>query len=185
MTMMTWKQALAISGLTLFGLAASALSLAESKAAIDVNVRDALRPFYASNAQHRELANKAAGMLVFPRITKGGAGIAGEYGEGVLQVGGKTVDYYSIGAASIGLTLGVAQRTEIIMFMTQASLDKFTKSKGFTIGADTGIAVVSEGAGAQIDSKTLQKPILGFVLNEKGLMGDVSLEGSKISRIEK
>ena len=123
--------------------------------------------------------------MVFPRVTKGGAGIAGEYGEGALQVNGKTVTYYKVSSASIGLTLGVAQHSEVIMFMTQESLDKFSTSKGWSIGADTGVALVSKGAGDDYDSQTLQKAILGFVYGEKGLIADLSLEGSKVVKIEK
>jgi lipid-binding SYLF domain-containing protein len=185
MTTMKWKQLLAASGLMLLGLVGSAVSFADSKAEIDANVSKALKQFYALNPKNKELAGKAAGMLVFPRITKAGAGIAGEYGEGVLQVKDKTVGYYSIGGGSIGLTLGIADRSEIIMFMTQESLDKFTNSHGWSIGADAGIALVSAGAGGTYDTKTLQKPILGFVFGEKGLIGDLSLEGSKITKIEK
>lgn len=180
---MKWKKLLAASGLLL--LIGSATSFADSKTEIDVSVSKALKQFYALNPKNKDLAAKAAGMLIFPRITKAGAGIAGEYGEGVLQVKTKTVDYFSIGGASIGLTLGIADRSEIIMFMTQASLDKFTSSRGWAIGADTGIAVVSAGAGGTYDTKTLQKPILGFVFGEKGLIGDLSLEGSKITKLEK
>ena len=110
---------------------------------------------------------------------------AAPLGEGVLQIAGKTAGYYAITAASVGLTVGVAQRSEIIMFMTQAALDKFTQSKGWTVGAEAGVAVVSEGAGGTYDSKTFQKPILGFVYGEKGLIGDLSLEGSKITKVEK
>jgi lipid-binding SYLF domain-containing protein len=184
-TMMKWKQLLAASGLMLLGLVGSAASFADSKAEIDASVSKALKQFYALSPKNKELAGKAAGMLVFSRITKAGAGIAGEYGEGVLLVKDKTVGYYSIGGGSIGLTLGIADRSEIIMFMTQASLDKFTNSHGWAIGADTGIALVSAGAGGTYDTKTLQKPILGFVFGEKGLIGDLSLEGSKITKIEK
>jgi len=183
--MMKWKQLLAASGLMLLGLVGSAASFADSKAEIDASVSKALKQFYTLSPKNKELAGKAAGMLVFPRITKAGAGIAGEYGEGVLLVKDKTVGYYSIGGGSIGLTLGIADRSEIIMFMTQASLDKFTNSHGWAIGADAGIALVTTGAGGTYDTKTLQKPILGFVFGEKGLIGDLSLEGSKITKIEK
>jgi len=183
--MSNWKRAFATGALTVLAVAGSAAAFAESKESIDVNVRDSLDAFYARNPMNKELASKSVGMLVFPRITKGGAGVAGEFGEGVLRVHGKTVDYYSIGGGSIGLTLGVAQRSEIIMFMSHESLDKFIQQKGWTIGADAGVAVVSKGAGGDYDSKTLQKPILGFVYNEKGLIGDLSLDGSKISYMDK
>ena len=102
----------------------------------------------------------------------------------MLQVNGKTVGYYSVGAASVGLTLGLAKHSEIIMFMTQDALDKFTKGEGWSIGADAGITVVSQGSSGEYDSKTQNKPILGFVFAEKGLIGDLSLEGSKIKKIK-
>jgi lipid-binding SYLF domain-containing protein len=183
--MMKWKQLLAASGLMLLGFVGSAASFADSKAEIDASVSKAVKQFYALNPKNEELAGKASGMLVFPRITKAGAGIAGEFGEGVLLVKDKTVGYYSIASASVGLTLGIADRSEVIMFMTQASLDKFTKSHGWSVSADAGFAVVSTGASGTYDTKTLQKPILGFVFGEKGLIGDLSLEGSKITKIEK
>lgn len=174
--------AIGVASLALF---ASAASMAASKAEIDVSVTEALKQFHMLSPENADLQKRSTGMLVFPRVTKGGAGIAGEYGEGVLQVKGKTVGYYSVTSASIGLTLGVAKHSEIIMFMNQETLDKFNASKGWSIGADTGIALVSKGAGGEYDSKTLQRPILGFVFGEKGLMADLSLEGSKINKIER
>jgi lipid-binding SYLF domain-containing protein len=51
------------------------------------------------------LVGRAKGILVFPRVTKGGAGVAGEFGEGVLRVNGQNVGYYSLTSASVGLTL--------------------------------------------------------------------------------
>jgi lipid-binding SYLF domain-containing protein len=176
------RNRMATAGLAL-ALAFTAVAFADSKAEIDTNVAATLKAFDALNTSNKSLANKASGMLVFPRVTKGGIGIAGEHGEGVLQVGGKTVGYYSVGSASVGLTLGLAKHSEIIMFMTKDSLDRFMNSEGWSIGADAGITVVSQGASGEYDSKTQQKPILGFVFAEKGLIGDLSLEGSKISKI--
>lgn len=176
---------LAAIGLLILSLFVTTTAFAGSKEEIDVSVSQTLKQFYALNAKNKDLADKAAGMLVFPHITKGGVGVAGEYGEGVLQVKGMTVGYYNIGSASIGLTLGVASRSEIVMFMTQETLDKFKNSEGWKIGVDAGVAIVSLGAGGQYDSKTLQQPILGFVFGEKGLIGDLSLEGSKITKIQK
>jgi lipid-binding SYLF domain-containing protein len=49
---------------------------------------------------------------------------------------------------------------------------------------DAQVALVSQGAGGAYDSETLKKPILGFVFDEKGLIGDLSLKGSKIKQIE-
>ena len=180
---MSMKLVLATAGLAIAGLTSSAASLAASETQIDTRVSETLLYFNSINPENRVLGDKAAGVLVFPRVTKGGVGVAGEFGEGVLQVNGKTVGYYSVGAASVGLTLGLAKHSEIIMFMTQDSLNKFTSSNGWSIGADAGITVVSGGASGTYDTQTQQKPILGFVFAEKGLIGDLSFEGSKISKI--
>ena len=51
----------------------------------------------------QSLIGMAKGVLVFPDVAKAGFGIGGEYGEGALRVGGKSVDYYSTAAASICL----------------------------------------------------------------------------------
>jgi len=177
------KIVLAATGLAIAALTSSAASFAATETQIDTRVSETLLYFNTINPENRVLGDKAAGVLVFPRVTKGGIGVGGEFGEGVLQVNGKTVGYYSVGAASVGLTLGLAKHSEIIMFMTQDSLNKFTASDGWSIGADAGITVVSGGASGTYDTQTQQKPILGFVFAEKGLIGDLSFEGSKISKI--
>jgi lipid-binding SYLF domain-containing protein len=140
--------------------------------------------FYTLGSMNKQLAGKAAGILIFPSVTKAGAGVAGEFGEGVLRVKGKVVDYYSVTSASVGATLGVGTHSEMIMFMTQDALDKFLNSDGWSAGADAAVAMVDQGAGGQYDSATLGKPILGFVFSEKGLIGDLSLEGAKITKIK-
>lgn len=164
-------------------LGVSAVSLADGKARINTDVAAAMVEFHGLNSANKSLVKKAAGTLIFPQVTKAGVGVAGEYGEGVLQVDGKTVGYYSIGAVSVGLTLGMARHSEIIMFMTQDSLDKFIRSDGWSVGADAGITVMTASANGEYDSKTQQKPILGFVFSDKGLIGDLSLEGAKITKL--
>jgi lipid-binding SYLF domain-containing protein len=171
-------------GITLSILAVGT-SLADTKAELDVSVHETIKAFDALNPNNRHLLHSAAGALVFPRVTKAGAGVAGEYGEGALRIDGKTVGYYSVSSASIGLTLGAAKRSEIIVFTTQESLNQFTSSKGWSIGADTGIAMISKGGGANYDTDTLKKPVVGFVFAEKGLIGDLSLAGSKIDKIDR
>jgi lipid-binding SYLF domain-containing protein len=180
---MTLKPLAASIALTILGLVASSGSFAHSKAELDVGAAKALKHFYALNPANRKLFDKAAGVLIFPRVTKGGAGVAGEFGEGVLQLKGKPAGYYSVASASIGLTLGVARHSEIILFMTRESLEKFTQSQGWSVGADTAVALVSEGAGGQYDSAVVGRPIIAFVFGEKGLLADLSLEGSKITKI--
>jgi lipid-binding SYLF domain-containing protein len=131
----------------------------------------------------RELARKAAGWLVFPSVYKGGIGIGGSYGEGVLIVKGEPGGYYNIISASFGFQLGAQAQTIIIMFMTEEALAAFKTSTGFKVGVDGSIVVVNLGAGGSIDTDTLTSPIIAFVLDQAGLMYSLSLEGSKISEI--
>ncbi|MEO7207976.1 MAG: YSC84-related protein [Steroidobacteraceae bacterium] len=179
------RKIFAASGLAVAALLMSAVSFGATSAEINERVHVAMHQFYQLNPQHKDLAARAKGVLVFPRITKGGVGVGGEFGEGALRIDGKNVAYYSVSSASVGLTLGLAKHKEVILFMTQETLDKFMNSHGWTIGADTNVAVLSKGAGGEYDSKTLQRPILGFVFGEKGLIGDVSLEGSKVTKLDK
>jgi lipid-binding SYLF domain-containing protein len=172
------------AGLTLLGLLAAGSAMANSKAELKASAASSLAAFYALNPANKELLDKAAGVLIFSHVTKGGAGVAGEYGEGILRRNGLVTRYYSLSSASIGLTLGVGERSEIIMFMTNGALDQFMRSDGWSVGADTAVAVVSQGSGNQYDTATIGKPILGFVFAEKGLIGDLSFEGSKITRIK-
>src|SRR6267142_932962 len=175
---------ISLVGLFVLTLGASVAARAESKQEIDVSVRDTLQRFTSANPAHSELLRKAAGVLVFPRITKAGAGIGGEHGEGALLKSGTVINYYSLTSASLGLTLGAGQRSEILLFMTREALAKFEVSSSFKVRVDAQVALVSKGAGGAYDSETLQKPILGFVFDEKGLIGDLSLKGSKIKKME-
>ena len=124
-------------------------------------------------------------MLVFPKVIKGGIGIGGEYGEGALLIGGKTVGYYNIVSGSIGFQLGGQRRSQVILFMSERELDKFRKSDGWKAGADGSVALATLGAGGQVDTETAKKPIIGFIYSNKGLMYNLTFEGSKISEINK
>jgi lipid-binding SYLF domain-containing protein len=172
--------------LGLLSLAATigTVALALDTAALDKEVSATLDHFYTMSDENKGLVSGAAGVLVFPSITKAGAGVGGLHGDGALLEKGKTVGYYSMSAASVGLTLGVSRHSEVILFNTPDALNKFHNSKNWSIGADASVAIVKTGAGGRYDSQTLSKPILGFVFGEKGLMGDVSLQGAKINKLE-
>src|SRR5215475_1622232 len=161
------------------------VAFAVDTAAIDSQVSATLDKFYGLSDKNKYLADNAAAVLVFPSITKAGIGVGGEHGDGALLQNGKTVGYYSISGASIGLTLGVSRHSQVILFQTPQARDKFINGSDWSIGADTSVAVVKKGVGGTYDTQTLSKPVLAFVFGEKGLMGDASLQGAKISKIAK
>lgn len=129
--------------------------------------------------------DQAAGYLVFPRVIKVGIGIGGETGEGVLRVGGSTVAYYRTTSGSFGLQLGAQAKSIIIAFLTRESLDKFRNSKGWKVGVDGSVALIDIGAGKAIDSNNIKDPVVGFIFGSKGLMYNLTLEGTKFSKLDK
>ena len=156
---------------------------AASALEIDAKANAALEQFFREVPAGKELASKAAGMLIFPSIVKAGVAIGGEYGEGVLRIDGFTADYYSTASGSIGLQIGVQSKSIVILFMTKDALNDFRNSKGWEVGVDGSIAIVATGVGGSLDTNTLKEPVIGFVFGQKGLMGNLTLEGTKISRI--
>ena len=158
---------------------------AGSAAEIDKKVEAAVSKCYAQIAGCKTLGHKSVGMLVFPDVTKAAVGIGGSYGEGALRVGDRTAGYYSTSSASIGLSIGAQERSEIIMFLTQAALDDFRKSSGWEVGANASVAVIDTGKSGSLDSETITDPVVGFIFGEKGLMADLSFKGAKVEKIER
>ena len=171
---------------TLAACAALSLpALADSAAEIDAAVDESIRIFKQDVDGAEVFLSQAAGYLVFPRVIKVGIGIGGETGEGALRVGGKTVDYFRTSAGSIGFQLGAQAKAIMIVFMTQQSLDKFRASSGWKVGVDGSVAVIDIGAGKTIDSGNIKDPVVGFIFDSKGLMYNLTLEGSKISKLSR
>jgi lipid-binding SYLF domain-containing protein len=158
---------------------------AASAPEIDAAVEATIRSFESQIRGARELATKAAGILVFPSVMKAGIGIGGEYGEGLLIIRGRPGGYFNLVSASVGFQLGVQARSVIIMFMTEEALASFKRTYGWKVGVDGSIAIVTVGAGGAIDTEQLTGPVIGFILNPTGLMYNLTLEGSKISRISR
>lgn len=158
-------------------------SEAASAAELDADANATLHSFVRQVSGARELANKAAGILVFPSVIKAGIGFGGEYGEGVLLNQQKVAGYYNLISASFGFQLGVQERSVIIMFMTRDALDQFSRTAGWKVGVDGSVTVITIGVGGSIDTNQVTSPVIGFVLDQKGLMYNLTLEGSKISRI--
>lgn len=158
---------------------------ADTAKKIDKGVASTLKRFYAEVKEGKKMARDAKGVLVFPSVFKAGIGIGGEYGEGALQIKGKTVDYYSTSAASIGFQLGAQTKSIVIVFMQDGALKRFRESSGWKAGVDASIAVVKVGAGGEMDTAKLNEPILGFVFGQKGLMYNLTLEGAKFTKLKK
>jgi len=160
-------------------------ALAASAKELDAGVDEALVNFEKEVKNGKSFLQSSKGVLAFPKVLKGGAGFGGEYGEGALRIGGKTVDYYSTLQGSFGLQLGGEIKTIVIVFLDEEALKKFRSSEGWKAGVDGSVSLATLGAGGVIDTNTLKDPIVGFVIGQKGLMYNLSFEGTKFSKLDK
>lgn len=172
--------ALGLCGITNEAQAASARVLR-------VRVDETMDSFRQQVPDASAILRDAEGILVFPRVYQAGLlGIGGEYGEGALLVNGRVVDYYRITSGSLGFQLGGQRKSLIIAFLTPKALQQFRDSSGWEVGADASVAVLTVGAEGKIDTRDLTNtPVVAFVIDQRGLMYNLSLEGSKITRIKK
>ena len=157
---------------------------AARRASLDSQVDSALSRLFTQVPGSRDLVGKARGVLVLPAVVSAGLVVGGPHGQGALRVAGKTDGYYSATGASIGLLAGADSRAVFILFMTQDSLERFRASRGWTAGADASVTMLRVGASASIDTRTVQQPVIGFVLSNAGLMANLSLDGTRITRLE-
>lgn len=152
---------------------------------INIKVDATLKQFKSTVLGGETFLNSAKGVLVFPNVIKAGIGVGGEYGEGALRIDGQTRAFYSTAAASIGFQLGVQSKSIVLVFMDDSALQNFRNSKGWEAGVDGSVAVIEWGAAQDINTMDIKDPIVGFVFNNKGLMFNLTLEGSKFTKISR
>ena len=151
---------------------------------IDASADAALDRFYENVKDAREVAQRAKGLLIMPNVKKGALIVGGEYGQGVLRIDGKSMDYYSLISGSIGFQIGGQAKDLIIAFMSAKALENFRGSKGWEAGVDGNVALIKLGAGESATSAMGKDPIVAFVFDVKGLMADMSIKGAKFSKLD-
>jgi lipid-binding SYLF domain-containing protein len=159
------------------------LALAASASEIDRNATRALSILYSTTPGARALGDKAKAILIFPNIVKGGFLVAGQFGDGALRQRGRTVGYYRSVAASYGLQAGVQSFGYVLFFMDEASLQYLKNSEGWELGSGPSLVVLDKGFGKNVSTTTMQKGVYAFIFNQKGLMGGIGIQGSKITKI--
>lgn len=158
-------------------------ALAKTAQEIDAAADVALERFSKEVFAARDIQKHAKGVLVFPSVIKGGFVIGGEYGEGALRIKGKTVDYYKVISGSFGFQIGVQARSVYLFFMDETALKNFRVASGWQAGVDGAVTLIKVGSDASVDTTKTNEPILAFVLGQKGLMYNLTIEGSKFSKI--
>ncbi|MFL9861303.1 YSC84-related protein [Paraburkholderia madseniana] len=173
-----------VSGCTMTGSSdASRVQQMDKRHSIDAGVDSTLTRLYGMAPGSRELIGKAHGVLTFPSVIDAGFVVGGQYGEGSLRVGGRTMGYYSTATGSIGWQIGAQSRAIVFLFMTDESLNRFRSRDGWSAGGDTSVALLKVGANGNLDTSTATGQVDAFVLTNSGLMAGASLEGTKVTRL--
>jgi lipid-binding SYLF domain-containing protein len=161
------------------------VTITSAKTAKEINseVDAALELFLQHVKGGKEFLNAAKGVLVIPNIVKAGVGVGGEYGEGALRIGGKTVDYYSIAAGSVGLQIGAQKANLILVFKQDGALNHFRNSAGWKAGVDGSVAFTDIGAEKSLDTINVKDPIVAFMYGQRGLMASATVEGAKFTKL--
>jgi len=156
---------------------------AAQRQAIDSAADSALSRLYAQQPGTNELVTSARGLLVFPTFVQAGFIFGGGSGQGVLRKGGKSASYHRMTEASAGLLAGAQSQAVFLLFMTDEALRRFEASNGWTVGADAAVSMINVGANARVSTQTAQQQVIGFVMTNAGLMGNLSLNGNRITRL--
>jgi len=165
----------------------SVMNLASAATAedLDKDSRQALQTLYKTEPVAKTLSHTAKAILVFPNIVKAGLVFGGSYGEGELIKGSKVVDYYNSVTGSWGLQIGAQSYGYAVFLMTNEAVSYLEETKGWEIGTGPTVVVVDEGVAKNLSTSTLKDDAYAFIFSQQGLMAGISIEGSKISRIER
>ena len=150
---------------------------------LNADSNQALHHLTDTNRVAADMAHHARAILIFPNIVKAGLVFGGAYGEGELTRNGHVVDYYNSVTGSWGFQAGVQSYGYVVFLMNDKAVDYVAKTAGWEIGVGPTVVVVDEGMAKNLSTSTLKDDAYAFIFSQQGLMAGVSIEGTKISRI--
>ena len=173
--------------MTLTLLGAAACSTYKGTAGEDSNgilERDAdatVRMFRRTDSSLERFFNSSAGYAVFPKVTKGAAGIGAAHGYGVVYQGASVIGYTELTQATIGVQLGGQTYSELIFFQDAYNLDRFKRGE-MQFSAQASAVAAAQGKAANAD---YAEGVAIFTMGESGLMFEASVGGQKFSYRDK
>ena len=174
-----WSRLIAMLCLLLSGSV-----FAADRVALERDARAALQKLTATVPAAKSLSGSATAVLVFPKITKAGLGIGGQYGDGVLFKGGKVAGFYKTSGASYGLQAGAQQFGYAMFLMNDKAVGALGANEGFEVGVGPSVVVIDEGTGKTLTTTTAKDDIYAFIFGQKGLMAGLGIQGNKITRLK-
>jgi lipid-binding SYLF domain-containing protein len=166
-----------------FSLFLAGGAMAKTAKEIDSEVNEAVKLFSKHAKGTKEFLNTAKGVLVIPNIVKAGLGVGGQYGEGAMRIGGKTVAYYSLAAGSVGIQIGAQKTNLVLVFRQDQALKKFRAGSGWKAGVDGSVAFIDTGSGKTLDTMNMNDLIVAFLFGQQGLMASATIEGAKFTKL--
>jgi len=145
----------------------------------------ALRMLERSNPAASAIARQARAVLVFPSIVKAGFVFGGAYGEGELLEGSRVDGYYNSVTGSWGFQAGIQSYGYVVYLMTDRAVSYIHQTRGWEIGVGPTVVIVNQGIAKNLSTSTLKDDAYAFIFDQQGLMAGVSIEGTKISRINR
>ena len=152
---------------------------------LDKDSHQALQTLYKAEPLAEKFSRTAKAVLVFPTVIKAGLVFGGSYGEGEMIKGSKVVDYYNSVTGSWGLQAGAQSYAYVVFLMTDDAVQYVEKTKGWEVGVGPTVVVVDEGVAKNLSTSALKDDAYAFIFSQEGLMAGVSIEGTKISRINR
>jgi lipid-binding SYLF domain-containing protein len=178
-----------ISGVMALGLALSGPAMgyltAKEAGELDAAANATLAKFKADTKGAEGVWADAKGVLVCPKIRKGGFVVGAEGGKCVLTSGSPERLYYGSTALKAGFIAGIESHSMILALNTDNALAKFTSgAREWELGVDASVAVARIGAGGDLDTTNLKRDVVSFIFGSKGLIADVTYEGSRFKKLE-
>ncbi len=141
------------------------------------NAAETIAAFKAKDPGIQRFFDKAVGYAVFPSVGKGGIGIGGAHGKGLVFSNGVPIGRSSLSQLTIGFQLGGQVYSEIIFFKDSVALEDF-KRGNFEMGAQ--VSAVALTAGASADT-SYNGGVAVFTMAKGGLMYEASVGGQKFT----
>lgn len=144
---------------------------------LDLSVAEALLKAKEKDPGLQSWFDEAAGYAIFPKVGKGGIGIGGARGKGLVISGDKTLGETTLTQVTVGFQLGGQVYIELIFFKDKTALNDFIRGN-FELGAQVSAVAITAGASADAD---YNKGVAVFTIAEGGLMYEATVGGQKFN----
>jgi len=177
-----------ISIVSIVAIAAGAMILtpnmarAASASDIDSASRAALQSLLANNPKANAYAGNSVAILVFPSIKKAGFIVAIQRGTGALISGNRTLGYFETVGGSYGFQAGIQAYGYALFFLDRQSLQYLNGARGWNVGGAPSLVIGNTGMSGSLGTLNLKTGIIAVFFNQRGLMGGLGLQGSKITQ---